>query len=465
MPRHNDSLPVWFKPEAITTALSRQSEPAQAVLNDILRKSLELEPLGLDEIAALLRVQDPQKIIELIGTADLVKQKVYGDRIVITASLHLDSHCESECLYCAYRAGNAQIERKRLEPHEIKEAGKKIIRQGHKRIILTCGHSSQITADYLAEAFHTLSRVTEGQGEIRRINLDAGDLGPDDYSVLKQTDAGSVNIYQETYDRKCYHTAHPEGPKSNFIKRLLGPETALEAGMDDVALGLAFGLGPWEFDLLALSLHSAHLASAFGAGPRNINLHRIRHAPGCAWKAPFPMNDATFIKAVAITRLAVPYAGLLLTTQEGSGLWKAGCNAGASQIITGSLANPYENWVDAPNEKIPFPVGQLSHLDEVVQYLMEEGRHLPSFCTACPRLGRSGREFISMVGAGDIKSQCGPNSLASFLEFLIHYATPWTRELGEKLIQSRLETMGQHEKGAAERLLQKVRSGRSDEFI
>ncbi|MBD5640863.1 MAG: [FeFe] hydrogenase H-cluster radical SAM maturase HydG [Desulfovibrio sp.] len=465
MPRHHDSPPAWLNSEAITTALGRQSEPDQQVLKDILDKSLALEPLGLDEIAALLRVRAPQKIVELEAAADLVKQKVYGDRIVLTAPLHLDSHCESDCRYCAYRSGSDQIERKRLDPHEIREAGKKLIRQGHKRVILTCGHSEQTTAAYLAEACDILSHLSEGQGEIRRINLDAGEIEPQEYAILRQADAGAINIYQETYSEEYYKKAHPKGPKSNFARRLHAPEIALESGMDDVALGIAFGLGPWEFDLLALSLHAAHLASACGTGSRVLNLHRVRPAAGCSWKAPLPMNDPDFIRAVAITRLAIPYAGIMLATQEASNLWKEGCNTGASQVLTGSLANPYENWLDAPGEKIPFPTGQETHLDEVVRILLEEGRHLPSFCTACPRLGRSGHEFIAMAEQGDIKSQCGPNSLASFLEFLLNYATPGTREMGEALIRDRLGTMSAHERGAAEKLLQKVRAGRSDEFI
>lgn len=465
MSHSQESIPEWLDTDAITTALSRHSEPDSAVLKDILQKSLNLEPLGLDEIAALLRIRSPEKYVELAGTADLVKQKVYGDRIVITAPLHIDSHCSNDCLYCAYHSGNDQIERKRLQAHEIREAGKKLIRQGHKRVILASGHTAPDDAEFIAEACAILLSLSEGPGEIRRVNLNIGQLSPEGYAILKQCETGTVNIYQETYDEDCYHKAHPKGPKSNFAKRLRSPDVALESDMEDIALGVAFGLGPWEFDLLALSLHAAHLAGAFGTGPRVINLHRVRPAPGCSYRPPYPLKDSDFIRAVAIARLAIPYTGIMLTTQEPSGTWREGCNAGASQALTGSLANPYENWLDAPGEKTVFPDGQETHLDEVVRYLLEEGRHLPSFCTACPRLGRSGKEFISLVAQGGIKSQCGPNSLASFLEFLLNYATPGTRELGEKLINARLGTMSAHERGAAEKLLLKVRSGRSDEFI
>lgn len=465
MPAKTASLPKWLNQEAIATALSSEKEPESQLLSSILDKSLALEPLNLDEIAALIRARKREDYLRIIGTADLVKQKVYGDRIVLTAPLHIDNHCASDCLYCAYHAGNNQIQRKRLNPAELREAGLKLIRQGHKRIVLVSGQADHAEVEYIAEAAEALFRLSEGPGEIRRINLDIGVLEPDEYSLLQNTDLGTVNIYQETYHERNYREAHASGPKSDYFGRLAAPDLALESGMKDVGLGLALGLGPWDYDLLALAQHVAHLAAAYGTGARTINLHRCRPAPGCSFKPPFAMNDEDFIRFVAITRLAIPYTGILLTTREPAGLWRQGCNAGASQLLAGSVANPYESWADAPGEKAPFPVGEDTHLDEVVRFLLEEAQHLPSFCTACPRLGRNGQEFIAMAQTGDIKSQCGPNSIASFLEFLLNYATPWTRELGEKLIAEKLSRMDGHERGAAERLLDKVRAGRVDEFI
>lgn len=458
-------LPEWIKPDAIEMALSRESAPESAVVSDILAKSLTLEPLGPDEITALLRVRNHEDRQRIFGAADRVKQKIYGDRIVLTAPLHIDNHCASECLYCAYHHSNEQIERKRLNPEELREAGRKLIRQGHKRIILTSGQATQAGVEYYAEAISALHRLADGNGEIRRVNVDFGMLDPSEYAPLKETDAGTVHIYQETYHEQSYRLAHVKGPKSDYFGRLHAPDIAMEAGLQDVGLGVALGLGPADFDILALSRHAAHLSETFGAGPRTINLHRVRPAPGSNFKAPHALNDEGFLLAVAVTRLAIPYTGILLTTKEPAGLWRQGCNAGASQLLTGSVANPYESWNDAPGEKAPFPIGEETHLDEVVRFLLEEARHLPSFCTACPRLGRSGRGFINMAQAGDIKTQCGPNSLASFLEFLLNYATPYTRQLGEKLISEKLGKLDAHERGAAEKLLKKVRAGRTDEFI
>lgn len=455
----------WLNPEAIETALTRESEPESAVVSDILAKSLALEPLGLDEITALLRVRNKEDRQRIIGAADKVKYKVYGGRIVLTAPLHIDNHCASDCVYCAYRAGNDKIQRKRLSIAELREAGHKLIRQGHKRVILVSGQSACTDVEYVIQAIDTLERLFDGGGELRRFNLDIGALSPEEWEELSGHNPGTVHIYQETYHRQSYLAAHTAGPKRDYEGRLQAPDAALQKGITDVGLGLALGLGPADFDLLALASHAGHLAREYGAGSRTVNLHRVRPAPGNNYLPPYAMNDEDFLRCVAITRLAIPYTGILLTTREPAGLWRGGCNAGASQLLAGSVANPYESWADAPDEKTPFPAGEETHLDEVVRYLLEEARHLPSFCTACPRLGRSGGEFISMVSKGDIRSQCRPNSLASFLEFLLLYATPYTRRLGEELIMQKLNNWDEHERGAAERLLQKVRAGRTDEFI
>ncbi len=461
----HDTVAHWLDQGAIEIALSRESAPENQVVREILDKSVVLEPLGLDEIVALLRVRDPEARKLIAGTADLVKQKAYGDRIVLTAPLHIANHCASECLYCASRKGNTQVQRKRLDPSQVRDAARRLIRQGHKRLVLVSGQATESDVEYYAEVIDALYGLFEGNGELRRVNLDIGALTPEEYAVLKRTDAGTVNIYQETYHQPSYALAHVGGPKSDYATRLAAPDVALRSEMKDVGLGLALGLGPWDYDILALSRHAAHLAAEFGAGPRTINLHRVRPAPGCDYRPPYALNDDEFLHCVAVTRLAIPYTGILLTTREPAGLWRAACNTGCSQLLTGSVANPYESWADAPGEKTPFPIGEDTHLDEVVRFLLEEARHLPSFCTACPRLGRSGAEFISLVSSGNIKTQCGPNSLASFLEFLLNYATPFTRQLGEKVINEKLEQMDEHDRRAAEKLLLKVRSGRTDEFI
>ncbi|WP_394027146.1 radical SAM protein [Desulfovibrio falkowii] len=460
-----ESLPRWFSVAAIERALDRQDAPDAIELRDILDKSMQMVPLDADEIVALMRVDDPVEHERILAVADEVKQRVYGDRMVLSAPLHLSNHCGSECLYCANRRGNGQIERKYMTSPEMREAALRLIRQGHKRIFLVSGQLPNADVEYLAEAISILYTVFDGVGEIHSVNVNVGPLESAQYETLLDAYVGTVLIYQDTYHEASYRAAHVSGPKSDYVRRLEAPDTAFAAGVPDVGMGLLLGLGPWRFDLLALIQHAAHLERVYGMGCRTVSLHRVRPAPGSLMEAPYPVSDADYLRCVALARLALPYAGLILTTREPSGLWRDGCNAGGSQLLTGSVANPYDGWFTASGQQVPFPCGEDCHVDEVVRFLLEEARHLPSFCAACPRLGRRGEEFISMVRECGIKGQCGPNSAASFMEFLLHYATPYTRMMGERLLKEKLDRMPIHERGAADRLLKKVRAGCMDEFI
>lgn len=457
--------PGWFDPQAIEQALERENAPDSAELRDILGKSVALQPLSLAETVALMRVRDRAGMARIMAAADEVKQRVYGDRIVLSAPLHLSNHCASECLYCANRKSNATVERKYMTSPEMREAALKFIRQGHKRIILVSGQLPNADVEYLTEAISILYTVFDGVGEVHSVSVDVGALTAPEYAALLDAYVGTVLIYQDTYHEASYRAAHVAGPKSDYYGRLNAPDVAFKAGVPDVGGGLMLGLGPWQFDLLGLVQQQAHLVRAYDTGCRSISLHRMRPAPGSQMQTPHPVSDADYLKCVAIARLAVPSAGIILTTKEPAGLWRSGCNAGASQLLTGSVANPYSDWFEGPNHKIPFPIGEDCHVDEVVRFLLEEARHLPSFCAACPRLGRRGEEFLSMVRECGMKSQCGPNSAASFLEFLLHYATPYTRMMGESLLAEKMEKMTTSEHGAADRLLNKVRAGRVDEFI
>ena len=465
VPMSVDAQPRWFDAQAIGTALERETAPDAAELRDILNKSLELQPLTLAETVALMRVQDGVGVGRIMAAADEVKQQVYGDRIVLSAPLHISNHCGSECLYCANRKSNRAVERKYMTSPEMREAALKLIRQGHKRIFLVSGQLPNADIEYLAEAISILYTAFDGVGEVHSVNVNVGALESHEYAALLESYVGTVLIYQDTYHEASYRAAHISGPKSDYYARLNAADVAFQAGVPDVGGGLMLGLGPWQYDLLGIVQHQAHLLRAYDTGCRTLSLHRMRCAPGSNMQTPYPVSDADYLRCVAIARLAVPYAGIILTTKEPAGLWRDGCSAGASQLLTGSVANPYGNWIDNPEHKVPFPIGEDCHVDEVVRFLLEEARHLPSFCAACPRLGRTGEEFLSMVRECGMKNQCGPNSAASFLEFLLHYATPYTRMIGEQLLAEKMERMTTGELGAAKRLLTKVRAGRIDEFI
>lgn len=459
-------LPDWLDIVAIERALSASS-PDSKELQRILDKSLSLTSLTLHEVASLMLATSPEHIAKIHDAAIKVKELVYGDRIVLSAPLHISNFCESECLYCAFRHSNTSVERRRLNTEEIIQATTKLIRQGHKRVLLVAGESwPQDGLSYVLKAAETIYTVREGSAEIRRININLPPLSTEEYMELKEAQIGTCLLYQDTYHLESYKKAHVKGPKSNFIRRINAPDVALAAGVDDIGMGIMLGLGPWKFDLLALTLHAAHCARMFDRSVRTVSLHRMRQSPNRQMEALHPVSDADYVRCVAILRLAIPHTGIILTTREPSQLWRSGCDAGGSQLLTGSVANPYESWVINPGVgEVPFPVGEDCHVDEVVRYLSEDAVHMPSFCTACPRLGRSGPEFLEMVCSGGMQSQCEPNSIASFEEYLLEYATPITRAQGEALINDRVGKMDEHARRNSEKLLQKVKSGRRDEFI
>ncbi|MDD6181287.1 MAG: [FeFe] hydrogenase H-cluster radical SAM maturase HydG [Desulfovibrionaceae bacterium] len=462
-------IPAWLDTAAIAAALEQAKAPGKEELQEIFAKSLNLQNLTIEEAASLMAVEDPADRRAIQVTANMVKEKVYGDRVVLTAPLHVSNYCDSECTYCANKHSNMLVERKRMTRDEIVEATRKLIRQGHKRVLLVAGaHRADGGIEYVLEAARTIYSVREHSGEIRRVNINLTPLHKDEYEAFRNADIGSCLLYQDTYFEKSYRSHHLRGPKSNFEQRLRSLDVAIEAGLSGVGMGLMLGLGPWKFDLLALMLHVAHLERAYDVGATTISLHRMRPVP-CSVQVPvpYPVSDADYLHAVAIMRLAVPYAGIILTTKEPASLWRQGCGCGCSQLLTGSVANPYEHFNTNPQEgEVKFPIGEDCHVDEVVRFLLEEAEHMPSFCTACPRLGRSGQNFLDMMHEyGTMASQCGPNAVSSFSEYLYHYASPITRDEGEAMLRKKLAKMPENYRGAAERLLKKISVGRVDEFI
>ncbi|MCR5814465.1 MAG: [FeFe] hydrogenase H-cluster radical SAM maturase HydG [Desulfovibrio sp.] len=463
-PKPPTGAKLWFRPSLIEEVLQRNNPPDDHELSDILAKSKELTSLNSKEIVALMRVHSPDQLETMLSTAFEVKQKVYGDRVVLSAPLHIANYCGSECLYCANRKSNTTIERHYMNLKEMRESGLKLARQGHKRVFLVTGQLPNADIEYLVDAIRVFYSIFEGKDEIRRVNVNVGPLDADDYAVLQQADVGTVLLYQDTYHEEAYHRAHPAGPKSDYTSRLNAPETALQSGIFDTGLGLVLGLGPWQFDILALARHADYLLQNYGTGGRTVSMHRLRPAPGCHFSTPYPVSDSEYLRCVAIVRLAIPYTGIILTSKEPANLWRDGCSVGASQILTGSVANPYSTWNDGP-DKVPFPLGEECHVEEVVRFLLEDARQLPSFCTACPRIGRQGSLFTSMVREGEMKNQCGPNSMSTFLEYLLHYASAETKRLGLRLIDDKLAEMPELTRRRAKILLDGIKRGKNDEFV
>ncbi|MBO4300135.1 MAG: [FeFe] hydrogenase H-cluster radical SAM maturase HydG [Desulfovibrio sp.] len=463
-----DTIPVakrhsWFDHRLIATALERRKAPDKSEMEDILAKCRSLEILTLPETVALMRVTDEEGVRLILETADLVKRKVYGDRIVMSAPLHVSNYCGSECLYCAYRKSNTAIRRKQLNENELRTAALNIVRQGLTRVFLVTGQFPGADVKLLVNAVRMLYSVSEEGMSIRRVNVNVGPLEVDEYAMLREAEAGTVLIYQDTYHVPSYRTAHPAGPKSDYEKRLMAPDVAHNAGIVDAGLGLVLGLGPWQYDILGLILHATHLMEAYGTGCRSVSLHRLRPAPGCDFPAPYPVSDATFMRCIAITRLAIPYTSLIVTSKEPAGLWHRACLAGGSHLLTGSVANPYEAW-QTGLDHIPMPVREDCHVDEIVRTLLDSNI-LPSFCTACPRVGRDGDRYTSLAAVGGLKKRCDFNSLTTCLNYLLRLAKPETREVGLKFLDARFAALPEEDRLRVSTALEEIRRGARESLV
>ena len=439
------------------------TEPTDpALIRAILAKASALAGLDGDEVGALIRVTDPGLLDEVFQTARRVKEEIYGNRIVLFAPLYASNLCGNECLYCAFRASNKTLKRKTLDPGELREQARTLIRQGHKRIVLLTGEAMGI--DYLLEAIHAIYELREGRGEIRRINVEVAPMSVEDFRRLKAADIGTYITFQETYHRATYEAYHLRGRKRYFEARLQCMDRAMEAGLQDVGIGALLGLHDWRFELLAMLQHARHLERRFGCGPHTISVPRIEPADGSPLSAapPRPVSDLDFRKLIAILRLAVPYTGIILSTREQAGTRQECLRLGVSQISAGSRTDP-GGYGGGHAHGAQFSLGDHRELDEVVRDLAEMD-FLPSFCTACYRLGRVGADFMDLAKPGDIKTHCQPNAVSTFQEYLQDYASPATAAVGEACIQRTLATMDPRLAAATRTMVDRIRQGERDVF-
>lgn len=436
---------------------------------EILAKALELKGLDMDDVAVLAAVSDPELLGEMFATAKQVKDTIYGRRLVLFAPMYVSNLCSNDCAYCAFRARNKDLKRRALTQDEIASETKTIIDQGHKRILLVAGESYPHEGfDYILKAIDTVYSVKSGPGEIRRVNVNVAPLDTDEFKRLKDRKIGTYQIFQETYHRATYAAVHLGGKKRNYDWRVTAMDRAMEARIDDVGIGVLFGLTDWRFEVLALMQHIRHLEAKFGVGPHTISVPRLEPASGAdvAEHPPRPVSDIDFRKLVAILRLTVPYTGIIMSTRETPNIRRETFALGVSQISAGSRTNPggYADDHDNPMDESQFSLGDHRPLDEVVRDVASLG-YIPSFCTGCYRLGRTGQDFMDIAKPGEIKKHCDPNGLSTFLEYLLDYATPKTREVGEELIAKTLVDMDDGPKRTAEKLLAHVRGGRRDCYV
>ena len=448
---------VDFIDDDALNGLIETTVPSVTRVREIIAKSLEKNPLTLEETAALLSAGQPDIVEEIFQAARELKRRVYGNRIVLFAPLYIGNNCTNDCQYCAFRRSNADAVRRTLSSSEIAAQVEALEQNGHKRLILVFGEHPAYNADFIARSVRTVYDTRCGHGEIRRVNINAAPLDHDGYRRVKDAGIGTYQIFQETYHHATYAAVHPRGTrKGNYPYRLDGLTRAMEAGLDDVGIGALFGLYDWRFEVLGLVSHARFLQERFGVGPHTISFPRLCPATGVELPQKHTVNDDEFKRIVAILRLAVPYTGLILTAREKPQLRREVMAMGVSQIDAGSRIEigGYTEAGDAQvMEREQFQLGDIRGLDEVMRELITDG-YVPSFCTACYRLGRTGEHFMEFAIPGFIKNFCTPNALTTLMEYLVDYASPATREAGEQLI--RRETAELENKEMAAELFERL---------
>ena len=438
-----------------------------ARVREILSKADELKGLNDDDISVLMGISDPDLVNELFASARRAKDEIYGNRMVFFAPLYISNLCANECLYCAFRAKNTAVKRRALTQEEIAQETKILIDQGHKRALVVAGESYPKQGfSYVLDSIRTVYETKSGNGEIRRVNVNVAPLTLEEFKELKATDIGTYQIFQETYHRDTYSQVHLSGKKVDYDWRVSSLDRAMEAGIDDVGIGVLYGLYDWRYETLAMMAHIRHLEQKFGVGPHTVSVPRLEPATGSdmAMHPPKPVDDFDFRKLVAILRLAVPYTGIIMSTRETANIRRESFALGVSQISAGSRTNPGGYAEDEKMDSSQFSLGDHRSLDEVVKDVASMG-YIPSFCTGCYRLGRTGQDFMDMAKPGQIKIHCQPNALSTFQEYLSDYGSAETKAIGEQLIDSTIAEMTNAEqKKRSETLVNQVRSGKRDVY-
>jgi 2-iminoacetate synthase len=452
--------------EQILSFLEKARPPAASETADILAKARQLQGLDFAEAARLLLLKNKEDLTALFETALYVKNEIYGRRLVLFAPLYVSNLCNNECLYCAFRKSNKQITRRTLSLDEIRQETEMLVEQGHKRLLLVSGEGlGQAALDYSLKAIETIYGVKRGNGEIRRVNINIAALGVEGFRRLQAARIGTYQLFQETYHLPTFQRMHPAGPKADYLFHLTAMDRAMQAGINDVGVGILFGLHDYRFEVLAMLQHIRHLEETFGFGCHTISLPRLEPANGSdiSLHPPHAVADADFRKIIAVLRLTVPYTGMILSTRENAAMRREAFSLGISQISAGSRTNPGGYSHRESGEQ--FSLGDHRNLEEVINDIVRYG-YVPSFCTGCYRLGRTGSDFMELAKPGLIKLFCLPNALTSFKEYLVNYAGEETRLAGEELIARMLAEIPDEKTRETTRLnLGKIASGSQDLYL
>lgn len=415
-------------------------------VREVIQASLNKKRLSLEETAVLLNATDPELIEEIKEGARTLKEKVYGERIVLFAPLYVGDLCTNNCQYCGFRAENKDMKRITLTSEQLVEETTALIDQGHKRLILVYGEHPKYSAEFIAETVKIVYDVKHNHGEIRRLNINAAPFDIPGFRTIKDSGIGTYQIFQETYHQPTYEKVHLGGVKRNYDWRLTSLDRAQEAGIDDVGIGALFGLYDWRFEVLSLVRHVNHFEAVYNVGPHTISFPRIQNALSLNINHDHLVKDEEFVRLVSILRLAVPYTGMILTAREPAHIRDQILRFGVSQIDGGTnleLGGYSKGKKEAHEQDLTmeqFQINDNRSLNEIMDELIKSG-YIPSFCTACYRLGRTGEHFMEFSVPGFIKRFCSPNALLTLAEYLEDYAPADTKEHGYKLIEQKINEL------------------------
>lgn len=462
--KKSDKAVEFISNEEILRCLdeSKKQKPLEFYM-DIVEKAKKEKGLTHEEVAYLINCNKDEIWDEIFKLANKIKNDYYGNRIVLFAPLYLSNYCINGCTYCPYHAKNKTIPRKKLTQEEIKKETIALMDMGHKRLALEMGEDERInTMEYLLESIKTIYSIKHENGSIRRVNVNIAATTVENYRKLKEAGIGTYILFQETYNKENYEILHPTGPKHNYDYHTEAMDRAMEGGIDDVGVGVLFGLETYDYELVGLMMHKEHLEEKFGFGPHTISVPRICPADDIDTNDfENALSDDIFIKIVSLLRIAVPYTGIIVSTRESQKSREKALKVGVSQISGGSRTSVGGYCVEE-DETSQFDTSDKRSLDEVVNWLLDMG-HIPSFCTACYREGRTGDRFMSLCKSKQILNVCGPNALLTLKEYLMDYASDETKKKGEEIIQKELANIPNEKvREKTKEYLQEIENGNRD---
>jgi 2-iminoacetate synthase len=465
-----DDVPMKpFIDTAEIEKLLQFAKPDKSIIKNIIAKSLDKHRLSLAETAMLLNAEDTEFISEIKEGANKLKNAIYGNRIVLFAPLYIGNKCINNCQYCGFRVSNKDQIRTSLGKQQIISEVEALEDQGQKRLILVFGEHPEYSPDFISETVRTVYSVKKGNGEIRRVNINAAPLEIEGFRKVKEAGIGTYQIFQETYHPGAYSLYHPSGKKRDYEYRLTALDRAQEAGLDDVGIGALFGLYQWKFEVMGLIRHTNHLEACYNVGPHTISFPRVKDASTVNLNEAYTVNDYDFARMIAILRLAVPYTGMILTAREPAfvrtELMKYGISQidGGTKIELGSYSETKENQQNLNKEQ--FKINDDRSLNEVIDELIDNG-HIPSFCTACYRLGRTGEHFMEFSVPGFIKNFCAPNAMLTLAEYIEDYASPETAQKGYAIIDDNMAQLNSNVKADELRnRLERIKKGERDLYF